>query len=91
MRSPILKKQRVVVTRDLIIYGCHLTLPYATELNFLSTCSQDGQTKMNCSKRAPSFGIVRRCCMVSPHEGHTRTGVLSGTSAEHSMAGIEGV
>ena len=44
---------------------------------------------MNCSKRAPSFGIVRRCCIVSPQEGQTRTGV-SGTSGEHSMAGIEG-
>ena len=59
--------------------------------SFVSTCSQEGQTKMNCSKRAPSFGIVRRCCMVSPHEGHVRTGVLSGTCAEHSMAEIEGV
>jgi hypothetical protein len=29
--------------------------------------------------------------MVSPHEGHIRAGVLSGTCAEHSMAGIEGV
>ena len=28
--------------------------------------------------------------MVSPQEGHTRTGVLSGTSGGHSMAGIEG-
>ena len=29
--------------------------------------------------------------MVSPQEGHVRTGVLSGTSGRHSMAGIEGV
>jgi hypothetical protein len=29
--------------------------------------------------------------MVSPHEGHIRTGVLSGTCAEHSIGGIEGV
>ena len=46
---------------------------------------------MNCSKRAPSFGIVWTCFMVSPQEGHTRTGVLSGTSGGHSMTGIEGV
>jgi hypothetical protein len=66
-------------------------MPRAYELPFVSTSSQEGQTKMNCSKRAPSFGIVRRCCMVSPQEGHTRTGVLSGTSGGHSMAGIEGM
>jgi hypothetical protein len=36
---------------------------------------------MNCSKRAPSFGIVLRCCMVSPQEGHIRTGVLSGSTS----------
>ena len=59
--------------------------------SFVSTCSQEGQTKMNCSRRAPSLGIVRRCCMVSPQEGHIRSGVLSGTSGGHSMAGIEGV
>ena len=29
--------------------------------------------------------------MVSPQEGHIRTGVLSGTSGGHSMVGIEGV
>jgi hypothetical protein len=29
--------------------------------------------------------------MVSPQEGHIRTGVLSGTGGELSMAGIEGV
>ena len=29
--------------------------------------------------------------MVSPQEGHTRVGVLSGTSGAHSMAGIEGI
>jgi hypothetical protein len=28
--------------------------------------------------------------MVSPQEGHIRTGVLSGPSGEHSMAAIEG-
>jgi len=28
--------------------------------------------------------------MVSPQDGHTRIGVLSGTSGGHSMAGIEG-
>jgi hypothetical protein len=36
-------------------------MPRAYELHFVSTSSQEGQTKMNCSKRAPSFGIVRRC------------------------------
>jgi hypothetical protein len=66
--------------------------PYATRLSsFDSVPSQEGQTKMNCSKRVPSFGIVRRCFMVSPQEGHIRTGVLSGTGGELSMAGIEGV
>ncbi len=62
-------------------------------LNFLlyPTSSQEGQTKMNCSKRAPSFGIVWRCCIVSPQEGHINTSVLSGTNGEHSMAGMEGV
>jgi hypothetical protein len=29
--------------------------------------------------------------MVSPQEGHIRTGVLFGTSGGHSMGGIEGV
>ena len=29
--------------------------------------------------------------MVSPQEGHTKTGVLSDTGGEHSTAGIEGV
>jgi hypothetical protein len=29
--------------------------------------------------------------MVSPQEGHTKTGVLSDIGGEHSMAGIEGV
>ena len=29
--------------------------------------------------------------MVSPQQGHIRTGVLSGAGGEHSMAGIEGV
>ena len=66
-------------------------MPRAYELHLYRPRSQEGQTKMNCSKRAPSFGIVRRCCMVSPQEGHTRTGVLSGTSGGHSMAGIEGM
>jgi hypothetical protein len=28
--------------------------------------------------------------MVSPQEGHTRVGVLSGTSGGHSTAGTEG-
>jgi hypothetical protein len=39
------------------------------------------------------FGIVRvlHGGMVSPQEGHTRTGVSSGTSGGHSMAGIEGM
>ena len=63
----------------------------STSSQFVSTSSQEGQTKMNCSKRAPSLGIVRRCFMVSPQEGHTKIGVLSDTGGEHSMAGIEGV
>src|ERR1017187_53194 len=68
-----------------------LRRPYATRLSsFDSVPSQEGQTKMNCSKRARSFGIVRRCFMVSPQEGHIRTRVLSGPSGEHSMAAIEG-
>ena len=29
--------------------------------------------------------------MVSPQEGHTRIGVLSGTRGGHSMGGIEGI
>ena len=29
--------------------------------------------------------------MASPQEGYTRTGVSSGTSGGHSMAGIEGM
>jgi hypothetical protein len=66
-------------------------MPRACELHFVSTPLQEGQTKISCSKRAPSFGIVRRCCMASPQEGHTRTGVSSGTSGGHSMAGIEGM
>ena len=86
-------KQRFAVTRDLInrrmLSQAPLMPPSLT--SFISTSSQEGQTKMNCSKRAPNFGIVRRCCMVSPHEGHIRTGVLSGTCAEHSRAGIERV
>jgi hypothetical protein len=54
-------------------------MPRAYERHLVSTPLQEGQTKMSCSKRAPSCGIVRRCCMVPPQEGHTRTGVLSGT------------
>jgi hypothetical protein len=33
-------------------------MPPAYETSFVSTCSQEGQTKTNCSKRAPSFGLV---------------------------------
>jgi hypothetical protein len=43
---------------------------------------------MNCSGRTPSFEIVRKCFMVSPHERHTMVGPLSGTKGERSM--IEG-
>jgi hypothetical protein len=35
---------------------------------------QDGQTKMRCSRRTPSFEIVRKCFMVSPQERHTMVG-----------------
>jgi hypothetical protein len=43
---------------------------------------------MNCSKPAPSFGIVRKCFMVSPQEGQIRTGMLSGTSGELRWRGL---
>jgi hypothetical protein len=69
----------------------HPEAPLRHLLSFLvSTSSQEGQTKMNCSKRTPNFGIVLRCFMVSPQEGHTSIVVLSATSGEHSMTGIEG-
>jgi len=45
---------------------------------------------MNCSNRAPNFGIVRACFMVSPQDGQIRIGVLSGTRGGHSMAEIDG-
>jgi hypothetical protein len=83
-------RQRCRRIRTLLsqLHSAQLTQPYVAR--FASIPSQEGQTKMSCSKRAPSFGIVRRCFMVSPQEGHTRIGVLSGTSGGHSMAGIEG-
>ena len=49
-----------------------------------------GADEVNCSKRAPSFGIVRTCFMVSPQKGRTKVGVLSGSGGEHSLAGLEG-
>jgi hypothetical protein len=59
--------------------------------SFVSTPLQDGQTNMSCSRRTPSFEIVRKCFMVSPQERHTMVGVLLGTGGERSMAGVEGV
>ncbi len=59
--------------------------------SFVSTPLQDGQRKMSFSGRSPSFGIVRRCCMMSPQERHTEVGVLPGVVGERSMAGVEGV
>src|ERR1700692_2177656 len=46
---------------------------------------------MNCSGRTPSFAIVRQCFMVSPQQGHTTVGVLSGTGGKRSMTGAGGV
>jgi len=46
---------------------------------------------MSCSGHTPSFEIVRKCFMVSPQEGHTMVGVLSGTGGKRWMAGVEGV
>ncbi len=59
--------------------------------SFVSNPLQEGQTKMSFSRRVPSFGIVRRCFMVSPQERHTEVGVLPGIGGERSMAGVEGV
>ncbi len=59
--------------------------------SFVSTPLQDGQRKMSFSGRTPSFGIVRRCCMMSPQERHTEVGVLPGVVGERSLAGVEGV
>ena len=60
-------------------------------ISFVSNPLQEGQTKMSVSRRAPSFGIVRRYFMVSPQERHTKVGVLPATGGERSMAGVEGV
>ncbi len=60
-------------------------------ISFVSNPLQEGQTKMSVSRRAPSFGIVRRYFMVSPQERHTMVDVLPGTGGERSMAGVEGV
>ncbi len=59
--------------------------------SFVSNPLQEGQTKMSFSRRVPSFGIVRRCCMMTPQERHTEVGVLPGVVGERSMAGVEGV
>jgi hypothetical protein len=59
--------------------------------SFVSTSLQEGQWKMSFSGRTPSFGIVRRCCMMSPQERHTKVGMLPGAVGERSTAGVEGV
>jgi hypothetical protein len=59
--------------------------------SFVSNPLQEGQTNMSFSRRTPSFGIVRRCCMMSPQERHTKVGILPGTGGERSLAGAEGV
>ncbi len=59
--------------------------------SFVSTSLQEGQWKMSFSGRTPSFGIVRRCCMMSPQERHTKVGMLPGAVGKRSMAGVEGV
>ena len=69
---------------------CQLRHPYATR-SFVSTPLQEGQTKMSCSRRTPSFEIVRKCFIVSPQERHTMVGVLLGAGGERSMAAVEGV
>ena len=69
---------------------CQLSHPYATR-SFVSTPLQDGQTNMSCSRRTPSFEIVRKCFMVSPQERHTMVGVLLGAGGERSLAAVEGV
>ena len=84
----MIASERASVSEDRDV---HREAPLRHLLSFLvPTSSQEGQTKMNCSKRTLSLGIVLRCFMVSPQEGHTSIVVLSGTSGEHSMAGIDG-
>jgi hypothetical protein len=65
-------------------------MPRAYELHLVSTPLQEGQTKIAVPNALQVLGSSG-CCMVSPQEGHTRTGVSSGTSGGHSMAGIEGM
>jgi hypothetical protein len=57
----------------------------------VSTCLQDGQTKMSICGRTPSFGTVRRCSMVSPQEEQTSVGELSGTGRARPLSNIESV
>jgi hypothetical protein len=66
---------------------CQLRHPYATR-SFVSTPLQDGQTNMSCSRRTPSFEIVRKCFMVSPQERHTMVGVLLGAGGERSLPAL---
>jgi len=53
--------------------------------SFVPTPLQEGQWKMSFSGRTPSFGIVRRCCMMSPQERHTKVGMLPGVVGERSL------
>jgi len=65
--------------------------PYAARLTSLvSIPLQEGQRKMNCSGRIPSFAIVRTRFMVSPQQTHTMVGgVPAGYGGERSMADID--
>ena len=63
-------EEAVLIVRAIYSTGrCQLgslTPPRLT--SFISTPLQERQTKMSCSGRTPSFEIVRKCFMVSPHE-----------------------
>ncbi len=76
---------------DLVVAWLSRGRGFVGLISFVSNPLQEGQTKMSVSRRAPSFGIVRRYFMVSPQERHTKVGVLPGTGDERSMVGVEGV
>ena len=63
-------------------------MPRAYELHLVSTPLQEGQTKIAVPN---ALQVLGSSGLPSPQEGHTRTGVSSGTSGGHSMAGIEGM
>ena len=56
-------------------------------ISFVLTVLQEGQAKTSCSPRPPSCGIERETFMVSPHDGHTRDGVLGCARGENSTMG----